>query len=231
VVTAVNWTGFYVGGFFGADYGQSEFQFAGSNEKSKPDISGFIAGGTVGYNHQFGTWVLGIEGDIGATNKHGGRACGSATGLDATGTPTGAFSPFFFTCQNDIEWLATVAARVGFTWDRALFYAKAGGAFATTDFTATCNLGPNNNTGSRACFSPGGVLTDGFGVSEDRFGFLVGVGTEFALNANWSAKAEYNFIGFGRDTLALADGTSLTDRTYLNEVKVGVNYHFSPMSR
>jgi opacity protein-like surface antigen len=235
VVTAINWTGFYVGGFFGADYGDSEIRFLGTNEISKPDIKGFIGGGQVGYNHQFGTWVLGVEGDIGATNKTGGRACGVANGLSGGpvtfGVPTGAFTPFFFTCENDLEWLATLGARVGFTWDRALFYAKGGGAWTTTDFSANCILGPRNGLDSRSCFSPGGVFTNSFGTSNDRWGWMVGLGTEFALTPNWSAKAEWNFIDFGRDTFVLTDGTSITDSTSIQEVKIGVNYHFTPMTR
>ena len=127
--------------------------------------------------------------------------------------------------------MATLAGRIGFTWERALFYAKGGAAWTTTDFTATCILGPRNGLDGRSCFSPGGVFTDAFGVSSDRLGILVGLGTEFALTPNWSAKAEYNYIGFGRETFVLADGASMTDRTHLNEVKIGVNYHFTPMTR
>jgi opacity protein-like surface antigen len=231
VVTAVNWTGFYVGGFFGADYGDSEIRFLNTTEISKPDIKGFIGGGTAGYNHQFGTWVLGVEGDIGATNKNGGRACGTSPGVDATGTPTGAFTPFYYTCENDLEWLATVGARVGFTWDRALFYAKGGGAWTTVDFSANCILGPRNGLDGRSCFSPGGVFTNSFGTSNDRWGWMVGLGTEFALTPSWSAKAEWNYIDFGRDRFVLTDGTAITDSTSIQEVKIGVNYHFSPMTR
>jgi len=231
VVAGINWTGFYVGGFFGVNYGESDIRFVNAvNERSEPDISGFIGGGTVGYNHQFGSWVLGLEGDFGATNKNGARVCGTANGVGPTGAPTGAFSPFFFTCQNEHEWIATAAGRAGFTWDRALFYVKGGGAWTTQDFTATCIAGPNNAI-DRSCFSPAGVFVNSFGTSNDRFGWMAGLGTEFTLTPNWSAKAEFNWIDFGRDTFVLTDGTTITDRTTLTEVKVGVNYHFTPMTR
>ena len=38
---------------------------------------GPVGGIQLGYNYQFvNNWVLGFEGDIGATNVHGGRSAG-----------------------------------------------------------------------------------------------------------------------------------------------------------
>ena len=46
-----------------------------------------------------------------------------------------------------------------------------------------------------------------FGVaaaSDDKFiwGWTVGTGVEYAITGNWSAKIEYNFMDFGRNTLS-----------------------------
>ncbi|SRR6266540_2589404 len=235
LVTVVNWTGFYVGGFLGADWGATRFSFF-NDGYTVPRIQGIIGGGQVGYNWQIGRVVLGVEGDVGATNKHGARFCGGATGRDANGfNLVGQFSPFYLTCQDNMDWVATAAARVGFTLDRALLYVKAGGAWTEEKVRIGCIAGPNNPLTSFGlvvigCFNQAGALTNGSTASNDRTGGLVGVGSEFALTPYWSAKAEYNYIDFGRDTVRTTDGTILRLDTHINEVKIGVNYHFSPMS-
>jgi opacity protein-like surface antigen len=62
---------------------------------------------------------------------------------------------------------------------------------------------------------------------------MVGYGVEFALTQNWSAKAEYNYIDFGRDTVAATDGTLLNAGTHVSVAKIGVNYRFTglPLAR
>jgi opacity protein-like surface antigen len=239
VLAVVNWTGFYVGGFLGADWGATRINFI-NDGFTPPRIAGAIGGGQVGYNYQIGRVVVGVEGDVGATNKHGARNCGGVTGHNNNGIPTGAFSSFFYTCEDDINWVATVAARVGFTIDRALIYVKAGAAWTDEKFTANCIIGPNNpiiNAGPppfivRGCFSPAGALTNAFTArnGDNRTGGVLGIGSEFALTPNWSAKAEYNYIDFGKDNVTFSDNSLGSIRTHISEAKIGVNYHFSPMS-
>jgi opacity protein-like surface antigen len=56
----------------------------------------------------------------------------------------------------------------------------------------------------------------------------LGYGAEFDLGKNWSAKAEYDCLSFGRHTALATDGTTfLTDKSYISQVKIGVNYRFS----
>jgi opacity protein-like surface antigen len=226
VPAVVNWTGFYVGGFLGADWGSSRVHFV-NDGFTTPRIQGIIGGGQVGYNWQMGHLVLGVEGDVGATNKHGARRCGGASGF---GPGDGVFTSLFFACKDDLDWVATVAGRVGFTIDRALLYVKAGGAWTNEKFTATCIAGPRNGIDA-FCFSPAGLFSNGFTARDGtRTGGVVGLGSEFALTPFWSAKAEYNYIDFGKDTVRFSDGSLGDIRTHINEVKVGVNYHFGPMS-
>jgi len=227
VLAVVDWSGFYVGGFLGGDYGASKittfdgFGFPVSN--AKPRIAGLIGGGTAGYNWQLGRYVVGLEGDIGATNTRGARPCGATTGLPFVDT---AFTSFFFTCQNELDWVATFAGRLGVTWDRTLIYGKAGVAWTREKFTANCIGGPFNVV-SPTCFNANADLTSGFTASDDRVGGVFGFGTEFALTPNWSAKAEYSFIDFGRDSVRATDGTVVNLDTHITEVKVGVNYRFN----
>ena len=78
VVGGVNWTGFYLGGFGGADAGWSRLGF--SNVGFGPGTAtvnprGFLGGGEAGYNYQLGNLVLGAEGDFGGDTLKGSKAC------------------------------------------------------------------------------------------------------------------------------------------------------------
>src|SRR5262249_10912417 len=64
---AVNWTGWYAGLIGGAtEFGRASMEFPGvSTAQMRP--SGWLGGGTLGYNYQAGKWVYGLEGDIAGT--------------------------------------------------------------------------------------------------------------------------------------------------------------------
>jgi outer membrane immunogenic protein len=70
------WTGCYLGGEGGGNWGQSQ-QIARSGPNAalaitgKFNLSGGIAGGTVGCNVQFSNFVVSIENDYSWTNKKG----------------------------------------------------------------------------------------------------------------------------------------------------------------
>ena len=69
-ITATNWNGFYVGGFFGGSAGRTDVRFGDpATDSTRPWASGVFGGGQLGYNYQFSnSFVLGFEGDIGAAN-------------------------------------------------------------------------------------------------------------------------------------------------------------------
>jgi opacity protein-like surface antigen len=236
-VGPTSWTGFYVGGFAGAAAGRTDIQFVGAPfpvAGNKPWVFGGIGGLEAGYNHQFSNnWVLGIEGDVGGANVNGGRPAGTADGLDA-GASVG-FSPAFFTVQDKTNWMATVTGRVGYAWGRTLFYAKGGVAIEDSSTTVNCVYGPTGQTSIgggqfRSCLNQAGLVTSGFSTPNyTRVGWTLGYGTEFDLGKNWSAKAEYDYLSFGRHTALASDGTSfLTDRSDISQVKIGLNYRFGP---
>jgi len=238
-----NWTGFYVGGFAGAAGGRTDIGFVGDpTSGNRPYVAGGIGGFEAGYNYQLpSNWVLGIEGDIAAANVHGGRTAGIADGLDpASGQNTGAFTPAFLTVQDKTNWMATVAGRLGYSWGRTLFYVKGGVALEDSSTTVACIYGPTGATpltdtlgnviGSRTCRNQAGAITGGFSTpSYTRVGWTGGFGTEFDLGKNWSAKTEYDFLSFGSHTAQANDGTTfMTDKSWISQVKVGVNYKFTP---
>lgn len=102
---AYDWTGLYVGVNGGYVFGDSDFGL---------DPDGWMIGGTVGYNQQFGQWVAGIEADLAYTDVDDSVSVGVAS------------------ASFDLDYLATVRGRIGYAWDRTLLYATGGVAFGRT---------------------------------------------------------------------------------------------------
>jgi opacity protein-like surface antigen len=233
VIAPTNWTGFYVGGFLGVAEGKTDIRFVGdpTNQGNNPRVFGGLGGAQIGYNYQVNSWVFGVEGDAGAQNLHGSKTCGTATGKDPFGFQTinNGFAPAFFTCQNASNWVATAAARVGYSWGRTLFYVKGGGAWSDDTVSVNCIFGPNNGILGASCINQAGTLINSFSNGGHRTGWLIGYGAEFDLGKNWSAKAEYDYIDFGSRTALATDGTTvLRDSGAISQVKIGVNYRFAP---
>jgi opacity protein-like surface antigen len=243
-LAVTNWTGFYMGGFFGVDAGRTDITFVGAPvpTTSRPWVFGPIGGGQIGYNWQAqNNWVFGVEGDIGAANIKGARQCGTDPALlVGVGTPTGALASAYFTCGDKTDWVATASARVGYSYNRTLYYVRGGAAWEDSTVSANCILGPAGAVANptpppaniRSCTTGQGIgvlQTNVNTGSTTRVGWLIGFGTEFDLGKGWSAKTEYNYIDFGRHTALASDGfTTLSDRSNTSQVKVGVNYRFTP---
>jgi outer membrane immunogenic protein len=152
--------------------------------------SGFLGGGQVGYNYQINQWVLGVEADIAGTTIKDSFTV-FAPGVIATGTAS-------------LDWVSTLAPRFGYAFDRWLVYGKFGGAWAHSSFSVNGAVAPI-----------GGF---GFGVDQTVSGWVLGVGTEYALRDNWTAKIEYNMMDFGNDG-------PLSDNKF-HVLKAGINYRF-----
>jgi len=113
-----NWTGFYVGINAGGDFGISSFNFP-AMPTGQIRTSGFIGGGTAGYNYQIGSWVFGAEGDIDGSTTSGSVRCLGGGVI----------------CQTRNDWLGTARGRVGYAIDRFLPYLT--GGLAVGDIKAT----------------------------------------------------------------------------------------------
>jgi opacity protein-like surface antigen len=203
---AYNWTGAYVGGFAGTTWGDEHWFTHVINTRDVPQFRGYLLGGQAGYNVQAGRFVYGIEGDYGWSNAKGGKAC------------TGGASPFFFTCEAEVNSLASLTARAGHTWGRALFYVKGGLAAGE----ATVQTSQNQNLPVPPSNTPVN------GESKWLLGWTLGGGMEFALTDRWSAKAEYMYYDLGQENYRI-DGNLLAEaETRGSTVRIGVNYHFAP---
>ena len=139
-----SWTGFYIGGHVGgkrgrADYGSvREVLFPGfvtvggipgiapivivpSRFATLPGVSstntGFVGGGQIGYNWQVSNWVFGLEADANWNRVR------PSVGFNVPDpfliqTLTGSYT-------TEIDWTASLRARLGVTFDRLLIYATA----------------------------------------------------------------------------------------------------------
>ncbi len=115
IAQVYNWTGFYLGVNGGGGWGQSWWDANATGINT----SGGLAGGTAGYNWQFGNAVFGIEGDIDWANLKG-----TAT---STLCPNG--------CSTSDSWLSTVRGRAGYAFGSVLPYVT--GGLAVGDIKAT----------------------------------------------------------------------------------------------
>jgi opacity protein-like surface antigen len=214
-----DWTGFYIGGFSGADSGRTKWSFPQTASSADPAIAGVLGGATVGYNKQFDRWVLGVEGDIAGTNASGGQSC-----------QPGINDPVIVqNCNDKVHLLATAAGRIGYTWlDRVLLFVKAGGAWTNNKFGVYCNGDALYQffQGSGCIATNTGGPVQNLIVSDSRFGGTVGAGFELGLTPAWSAKVEYDYLDFGSRNLVLPDTTPVRVRESFNEIKFGLNYRF-----
>ena len=214
IVAAVpfTWTGCYVGGHAGYGWGRENFNDPLNNFTLAPNndlgisSEGAIVGGQLGCNYQVASnWVIGVEGMGAWTDIKGSQPDLVFGGKNTLSSKT--------------EALASITGRVGYSFDRVLFYGKGGGAWARDRY--------QNNFAGIAFFAiPPNVFT----ATTDRFGWTLGAGVEWAFADNWSAKVEYNHYDFGTKGLNLTDATgaiipiNVTQR--IDTVTVGINYRF-----
>jgi outer membrane immunogenic protein len=202
-----SWAGFYIGANVGGKW------VVNSNERidaagdtfglfNDNNISSVMGGGQLGYNWQFGRWVIGIEGDV--------------DGQDLQRTVTaGAFTRFFvpgdnFTFQSD--WQASLRGRVGYAFDRVLIYATGGAAW--TQVKGTVNL----------------VGLGSFTNDDTVTGGTVGGGIEWAVWNQVSLGIEGRYTFYGSQTFTGVLGGVAVSHTFndLNtaEVMGKINFRF-----
>ncbi|QWG20627.1 outer membrane beta-barrel protein [Bradyrhizobium sediminis] len=211
-----SWTGFYIGVHGGGAWFDKAWaapltplNIAGGCPGCPISVGGhtgssWLAGAQAGFNYQTGMWVLGVEVDGSWTDLRGSNANALAPALLRNNSETRAF--------------ATAAGRVGIAANRALFYVKGGGAWADDTFFVSSAAAPNVPL----------QLSD-----STRWGWMVGVGVEYAFTNNWSVKAEYNHLDFGTHTETLQPQPNCACAAFqydvrqtVDLVKVGLNYRF-----
>jgi opacity protein-like surface antigen len=225
VATAYNWSGFYIGGHFGAVNGRTDWEFVGAGTTTDPRFAGPAAGGQFGYDYQIGKWIVGLEGMGTWTESKGSRFCPNAV---------------FFNCEAELKWLATGTARIGYAlYDRSIFYVKGGVAAGEVEVRTTCN------TGSSPLFLISLAGCPSQSANDTRVGYTVGFGSEFALTKNWTVKGETNYFDLGKTRYVTAGGSTITGAVSVPTVGgstidvktegfnalIAVNYRFSTGGR
>jgi outer membrane immunogenic protein len=161
---------------------------------------GWLAGGLIGFNRQYGNVVFGVEFNWDAADLTGTRAHVLFPGL---------------TSRTQIDWVSTLAGRLGFTvTERTLIYGKAG-------FAA---VSENHRIAAAA-----GITTQPAIV---RKGWVVGAGLEHMFTGTLSAKVEYNFMDFRSQNYDFLFLNNLQETWRINQqmhvFKAGLNWHFMP---
>lgn len=138
VEPAFTWRGFYVGGHAGLATGETtgrvklpeydwygESQLVDSVQRPAPlsnllssdyNLSGALYGGHIGFNHQMGNMVLGLEGTYSAADIDGSDTC-----------------VVIFKCSRDVKWLATAEGRIGYAFGHSMVYGRGGIAWGEVD--------------------------------------------------------------------------------------------------
>ncbi|QXX73539.1 outer membrane protein [Methylovirgula sp. HY1] len=96
----------------------------------------------------------------------------------------------------------SIRGRIGMAWDRLLLYATGGAAFAgiTNDYLGTS-------------------------ISHTRVGWTIGGGVEYALDNNWSVRAEYRYTDYGT-YYDFPAGVAAYNHDNDNRVQIGFSYKF-----
>ncbi len=200
-----NWTGFYAGVNIGAgllddrvsQIGTPPTVLSGSITVAPLVI---VGGAQDGVNYEFAPWVIGAEASWDATTLT------SSPGVPTT--PAGTFERF----TSAPLWYAAITGRVGYAANDLLFYAKGGGALLHVAYTQDILV-------LSAVSSPQSI-------ADNRFGFTVGIGLEYGMTENLTAKFEYDFYDFGSKTYQFPK-TPVAVNSSLNTLTVGLNYRFN----
>ncbi|HEV2560421.1 MAG TPA: outer membrane protein [Microvirga sp.] len=214
-VPLFTWTGFYVGAQVGYQFSDREddyfrdgrFRFTrnGSvfNDFEDGEDDAFVAGAHAGYNFQFGSFVVGVEGDI--EGVFGDDDDDDFDGLVITDVATGQAVAYTIGA-NQLDWQGSIRARAGFAFDRTLVYATGGFAFG----------------GLSGGFSSGVFDDDDDTVS----GYTVGLGVEHAFTNNLTARLEYRYTSFDEINTRFGDVELDGDDFDFHTVRLGVSFKF-----
>jgi high affinity Mn2+ porin len=221
-----DWNGWYVGAHVGVTTGSSNWS---ATQPGAPGLNGsfdlpyhfdfmagtgsYVAGLQGGYNHVFKSHVmLGIEVDATFPNSD------VLIPFSVRGSQT-INSPFTgqVTYGEAVTYYGSVRGRVGYAFDHFLLYGTGGLAFTFDQVTRTQIAG----------FPVGGSAAPGTVdlVQPWRLGWVAGAGVEIPVTKNWSAKAEYLWTGFGRQSVAFTAGAQAFESDLaMQSFRLGLNY-------
>jgi outer membrane immunogenic protein len=198
-----DWTGLYVGLNSGYTFGKADAHYTDPSFSAYPIDSspdGWSVGMQAGANYQFTNGALNHV-VIGLEGEFSYVHVSDSIydyASDAHGRPNNSI-------KTSSDYAGTLRARLGYAVGRFLPYVTAGGAGADAEVSAT----------------------DG-SLSQNNFllGWTVGGGIEYAINKNWSVKAEYLYVDLGQHTWFSGELWESSSDLTSNTVRLGVNYKF-----
>jgi outer membrane immunogenic protein len=161
------------------------------------DASGAIVGGQIGYRHQLGSFVFGIEAQGDWADLSGSNASPVLGKVNTflNNLPGRFAGGASLTNTTKVDAIGMFTGQVGYTVLPALlWYVKGGVAVTDNKYSGAAAA----NIGTIASVS----LTDA--ARAIKFGGVVGTGLEWAFAPDWSIGAEYNHLFMGSDQVGLA---------------------------
>lgn len=159
-------------------------QASSGNTRCDDDASGVEGGVKLGYDMQFGRWVVGAVGEV--------------AGVDAEDSVTGFSStPAYYSFTRNLDHMAALRARVGYAAGPALIYATGGAAYGKVENSFVTSNTANSFT----------VTAD----EDDADGYQFGGGVEWRLAPNLTFTSEYLYsdLETGEYTIRVAgNGTT-----------------------
>ncbi len=193
-----DWSGVYIGATAGAGWSKDRVELNASGPYVGNDAAAFSAlgstnfkdnggifGGKVGINGAFDSWVVGLEGDWSSLRVRGSTQIEGHPYIKTDPWP-GYMAKFDESISAD--WLATVRGRVGYAFDRVLFYGTAGVAFGNQRFSSVItDYAPLGSSGGSGAAAQSGV----------EVGWAAGGGVDYAPSDNWIVSLEYLHVDLG----------------------------------
>lgn len=204
---AYSWSGFYVGGTVGGvgheddrdiDVWDDDYDGGILSQMVNFGEIGATGGLTAGANFQAGSFVFGVEGDYSFVN------------IEDSVEVYNSNDDEYGWIGTELKGLGTVRGRVGVALDRGLVFATAGVAFGKVTTWQDDDYDSENS----------------YDDSETRTGWTAGGGVEFAVDANWTVKAEGLYYDLGTETVDYNDYGTYEDSVTGVVARVGANYKF-----
>jgi len=222
IVPRFSWTGCYLGGHIGGGTGSKAItdpvQLVQDTLNGSPITTGIttvttsptgaVIGGEIGCDYQFASnAVIGIEGTASGTTMRGSANVGLPAGIPGD----------LALVQANNDFLASVTGRIGYAFDTVLLFGRGGFAVAGDKYTV-----------SGGDFAGLGPFT--FQGADNRYGWIVGGGVDWAFAPHWSMNVEYDYYHFGSGGISMTDQftglTGIVDvKQTVQVIKVGFNFH------
>ena len=181
-------------------------------------LKGWVLGGQFGCDYQFAGsgWVVGFEGAAIGANLKNQTFAGLPLDPDIA---AGLIPSNAAVATARMDFIPSGTLRLGYAWDRVLLYVKGGAAGASDKYSVLGVFTPVSNP-----------IQFNFQGLDLRVGWTAGAGVEWAFWENWSVKVEYDYFGFGHNTVLMSDSNlglsaPVDVKQTVQMVRLGLNVH------